>query len=143
MSETAAKALINQEKQTLYELIASQKILTATGAEALATIETALGGGGGGGSITDPIDIVDGSVTEDVRAISTAGDYIFNNYFYLYLKVINGNNDSVILKKTGNETGVPLTTNEYINLEPIPGRKHGSLTLTIASGGSVRIIGGF
>ena len=43
-------------------------------------------------------DIITGTINEDIRIIETPGIYNFNNYFYLYLKIINGLNDSVKLK---------------------------------------------
>lgn len=123
-------------------------------------------GGGGGGGSTDvsslakettlgevnaklpslssgkiPVEISTSSTTPDIRVISTPGNYIFNDYCSLYITVLNGDNDSVILKKTGETLGAILKTNRFVNLEPIAGKKHGSITLTIASGGSVEIIG--
>ena len=88
-----------------------------------------------------PVEISTSSTTPDIRVISTPGSYVLNDYYSLYIVVLNGDNDSVILKKTGETSGTPLKTNRFVNLEPIAGKKHGSITLTIASGGSVEIIG--
>lgn len=107
--------------------------------EQLARTNQAIGAEGGG---AESVDIVTGSISDDIRIIDTPGTYAFNNYFYLYITVVDGEGDTVAL--TGSSgVGVPLKTDEFINLESIAGRKHGNISLTIASGGIVRIIGGY
>lgn len=133
--------------------------------EQLAEVNLALGSSGSGGSVdvstlakettlttingklpslssgNIPVDINTGSTVPDIRTISTPGSYTFNNYYSLYITVLNGDNGSVILKKTGETSGAILSTNRIINFESIAGKKHGSITLSIASGGIVEIIG--
>lgn len=114
---------------------------------AIIGVSGSTGGGntGGGNWEGGTVEIVNGTITEDIRLINQPGNYTFNNYFYLYLKIINGDENSVILKKSTNinDNGVPLLTDEYINFEQVSGRKHGNIIVTVAQGGVIRIIGGY
>lgn len=157
MSEETAKALITAERLTLYELISDQKIPVATGAEALSTIESALGSSGGGGSIDVSTlakdatsieineklpDLSSGKIPVTIAPINLTADWqlltaditIPAGSCYVYLKVILG-------EVTIN--GITFSTNEYLNLEPSHFARHPAISIVIPAGKSVRLVRGY